>query len=554
MMLAMKYLFLHGIAGVSVALDNGFMHPPMGWSALYGAPFGQVDETNVVGAAKGLAAGGLSKFGYEYITLDDWYADRDANGTMIANPQTFPSGMPAVSNTIHGLGLKFGIYSAASQRTCGNYSASEFNEVKDADTFANSWKIDYLKYDACLYNAAVQSRPRYTAMSRALNATGRKIFYSVEGWTPDQGNWGPEVANMWRTGNDIWPKWDLCILHNLYETNVAAPYQRPGAFNDPDMIQPPGTIPGRTASPGLTMAEATSQFVLWAIMKAPLILGVHWSVLGNLSTVDPAYFDLITNEEIIAIDQDMSLQATLVCQMPSHAQQTSAKLNVTIQQCNPTRCDQKFVAGAGGTVMSADGSLCITTDTTTGEVTAEPCDSSNPNQHISLQKNSQFTIAKLSAPDQCLLAGMGATFPTAMTCPYKGTLPPPLDANNVAGQIFLWDAQEGQIITGGGGECLTMGNPNLYVVPRGEEYTNNGTLEHEVWTGPLSSGKQVVVLFNKGTSAETITASPTVLSLNSQQPLPVRDILAKVDLAPLVPGAGLSAIVDSHSVKLFVLG
>ena len=65
-------------------------------------------------------------------------------------------------------------------------------------------------------------------MGRALNATGRKIFYSVEGWSPDQGDWGPELANMWRTGSDIWPFWDTCILHNLYQTNIAAPYNRYG--------------------------------------------------------------------------------------------------------------------------------------------------------------------------------------------------------------------------------------------------------------------------------------------------------------------------------------
>ena len=54
----------------------------------------------------------------------------------------------------------------------------------------------------------------------------------MEGWSPGQGSWGPELANMWRTGNDIWPRWEKCILHNLYSNNIAADYQRPGAFNE----------------------------------------------------------------------------------------------------------------------------------------------------------------------------------------------------------------------------------------------------------------------------------------------------------------------------------
>eukprot|EP01052_Picozoa_sp_SAG31_P078020 SAG31_NODE_37465_length_304_cov_0.746341_1_plen_86_part_01 len=28
------------------------------------------------------------------------------------------------------------------------------------------------------------------------------------------------------TGPAVWPFWDTCILHNLYQTNVAAPYNR----------------------------------------------------------------------------------------------------------------------------------------------------------------------------------------------------------------------------------------------------------------------------------------------------------------------------------------
>ena len=69
--------------------------------------------------------------------------------------------------------------------SCANFSASLFNERLDAATFAHDWKIDYLKYDACRYSAGVAGRARYEAMGRALNDTGRKIFYSVEGWSPD---------------------------------------------------------------------------------------------------------------------------------------------------------------------------------------------------------------------------------------------------------------------------------------------------------------------------------------------------------------------------------
>lgn len=170
------------LAAGTHALDNGFTRPPMGWSALYGAPFSTVNETIVRMAAQGLVSGGFQAAGYAYVNLDDWYAERGPDGTLRALPSKFPSGMPALSRAIHALGMRFGVYSAASQRTCANHSASMFNERRDADTFATSWEIDFLKYDSCLYNnGASAARPRYTAMRDALNATGRPIFYSMEG-------------------------------------------------------------------------------------------------------------------------------------------------------------------------------------------------------------------------------------------------------------------------------------------------------------------------------------------------------------------------------------
>jgi hypothetical protein len=41
-------------------------------------------------------------------------------------------------------------YSAASERTCGNLSASLFNEVRDANTMVLEWGIDFLKYVRCV--------------------------------------------------------------------------------------------------------------------------------------------------------------------------------------------------------------------------------------------------------------------------------------------------------------------------------------------------------------------------------------------------------------------
>ena len=96
---------------------------------------------------------------------------------------------------------------------------------------------------------------------------------------------------------DIWPRWDKCILNNLYTTNNAASFMIPGrAWNDPDMIQPPASVPGTTAHPGLTFEESRAQFVLWAVMKAPLMLGVNYAELATLETAHADYYGVIAND------------------------------------------------------------------------------------------------------------------------------------------------------------------------------------------------------------------------------------------------------------------
>lgn len=552
----------------TLALDNGFVKPPLGWSALYGAPFSSVNETKVRIAAEGLVAGGFKDVGYSYVNLDDWYAERGPDGRIRGTNNTFPHGLRATSDAIHALGLKFGVYTAASQRTCGNYSASMYNERLDADTFANDWQIDMLKDDSCLYNGGTASRPRYVAMRDALNATGRPIFFSVEG----QASF-PDVANMWRSGGDIWPKWDECILRNLYANNALAALQEVGAYNDPDMIQ--------SSSPDLTFDEAQSQFVLWAVMKAPLILGTLYDELATMREDAPDRYALLTNPEIIAIDQDASPQATLRCSTPSMAQQAAGSrgVNVTLQDCDARRCDQQFVVGGGDTrgsggavadvaalggrpsasaaIQSAHGNLCL--DSAEDVLYAKPCDTTAQSQQWpGAARDSQFRVLRTSG-GQCLQNNaslFGGTQAGLVTkpCMYNGALPPPLQLE-FASQEYVWDQRDGMLIHGSTGLCATLGNPQ--VVPQGQPYvTNNFTLEHEVWAGPLSTPNQwAVVLFNKGLTNETLKASWDLLdgvAGGASATLPVRDVLARKDLGPTKDG--VSAVVPSHGVALYVVG
>jgi alpha-galactosidase len=72
-----------------------------------------------------------------YVNLDDcWHLrDRDAFGNVVADPERFPSGMKSLADYVHSLGLKFGIYTDAGTRTCGNFPGSYGYEKQDAVSF-----------------------------------------------------------------------------------------------------------------------------------------------------------------------------------------------------------------------------------------------------------------------------------------------------------------------------------------------------------------------------------------------------------------------------------
>ena len=145
--------------------------------------------------------------------MDDcWSAGRSPDGTLLANTTKFPSGIPGLSSQIHDLGLKWGMYSSAGKYTCAQYEGSLGHERQDAQTFAD-WGVDYLKYDNC-FNEGQEgtsklSYDRYKAMSNALNATGRPIFYGICNCGQDYPwNFASTIANSWRIAGDIYDSFD----------------------------------------------------------------------------------------------------------------------------------------------------------------------------------------------------------------------------------------------------------------------------------------------------------------------------------------------------------
>jgi alpha-galactosidase len=285
------------IAIPAAALDNGLgKTPPMGWNS-WNKFACNVSEKLIRETADAMVASGMKDAGYKYVVIDDcWQVKRDADGTIVADPQRFPSGIKALGDYVHSKGLLFGIYSDAGSKTCQGRPGSRGYEYQDARTYA-SWGVDYLKYDWC--SAERQDTiESYTLMSNALKATGRPILFSLCEWgSTKPWLWAKDVGNIWRSTGDIVNCWDckekwggLGVVQVLDLLNGTESYAGPGHFNDPDMLE--------VGNGKLTPDENRAHFAMWAILSAPLIAG------NDLRSMDADTKTVLTDKEVLAIDQD----------------------------------------------------------------------------------------------------------------------------------------------------------------------------------------------------------------------------------------------------------
>ncbi|GAA0140249.1 galactosidase [Lithospermum erythrorhizon] len=272
-------------------VENGLGRTPqMGWNSWNHFQC-NIDEKLVKETADALVSTGLAAAGYHYVNLDDCWAElnRDSKGNFVPKKSTFPSGIKALADYVHSKGLKLGIYSDAGSQTCSKTMPGSLGyEEQDAKTFA-SWGVDYLKYDNC-NNQNISPKDRYPKMSQALLNSGRAIFFSLCEWGQDDpATWAKSIGNSWRTTGDIEDNWESMTSRADLNDKWAA-YAGPGGWNDPDMLE--------VGNGGMTTEEYRSHFSIWALAKAPLLIGCDVRSMNNVT------YQLLSNKEVIAVSQD----------------------------------------------------------------------------------------------------------------------------------------------------------------------------------------------------------------------------------------------------------
>jgi alpha-galactosidase len=327
--------------------------PPMGWNS-WNAFHTDVDEAKVIGSAQKIVDSGLAQLGYQYINIDDgwWLKRRQSDGKLVVRTAIFPSAKvsgASVDETsfkpfverIHSMGLKTGIYTDIGRNACSQaYNLSSpnlpegtqaerevgtYNHVEqDMKLFFQEWGFDYVKVDACGIDAFGADREHvssqnYQAMAPLIyqdninltDVTAVKSLYQTLGdalqkYNPDGDfiyslcnwgsanvrQWGKDVGNLWRTSGDIVPFWAR-MLHSIDSVITRDLYAGPGTWNDPDML-----YIGHGDFDEHHLVEAKSQFALWSILSAPLLIGY------DLRDAPQSLLDIWGAKEIIAVNQD----------------------------------------------------------------------------------------------------------------------------------------------------------------------------------------------------------------------------------------------------------
>ena len=339
--------------------------PPMGWNSW--DSYGLTIQESEYKANADWMAQHLKRFGWRYAVIDEgWYLQNpesegkpawqftlDGEGRFMPAPNRFPSaangvGFKPLADYVHSLGLKFGIHiirgipREAVERSApvadSPYHANEAADLSDtcswnADNFGvkdnpagqayydslaklyASWGLDFIKVDCISSRPYKESEIRM--ISVALRKSGHPIVLSL---SPGPTSLAAaanvrQYAQMWRVSDDFWDYWNFAgwtqTLYGQFATAAGwAPHVEPGHWPDADML-PIGYIgprPGHGSArqTRFTHDEQRTLITFWSIIRSPLIIG------GNLTQNDDTTTALVTNPEVIAVNQNSTDNQPLI--------------------------------------------------------------------------------------------------------------------------------------------------------------------------------------------------------------------------------------------------
>ena len=285
-----------------------------------------INEDLYTSMGDALVQHGYAAVGYTQVSIDDCWTNKEqgrdpTTNRLQADPDRFPHGIAWLADYLHGKGLKLGIYSDAGLKTCGGYAGSQYHEYVDAQTFAE-WGVDYIKYDGCnIQDGVYQSNGEhvntrdsfqkvYQTFGNALkqHSQQRPMAYSCsypaylgsnESDKPYHTMFHQDGCNTWRNYGDIDNSWES--LHSIirhwgdYWKDLQQAGEG-GAFNDADMLLVGDDHNGNI----LSHEQAKLQLGFWAMIASPLFIA------GDARAIPDSYRQILLNQQVIAVNQDVS--------------------------------------------------------------------------------------------------------------------------------------------------------------------------------------------------------------------------------------------------------
>ncbi|MBQ2876800.1 MAG: hypothetical protein IJE25_07305 [Clostridia bacterium] len=281
-----------------------------------------VTQKDVVDIAKKLTKLGITEYGYAYVNTDaGWQGKYGGKHDAVMPNHKFPD-MKKMTDEIHKLGLRAGIYSTPMLTSWG--CPKEFESIPgctagDPDPrFSDinggigmirkeknnvlqwaEWGFDYLKYDW---------KPTDTVnadlMRTELINSKREFAYciSVDAMYQYRNYWSHYV-NSYRSNQDALGFWSNLL--RVYESYFKfMEYNRKGHFFDLDMLDT-GSCRCEVVKGELTEDEMIFAYTMRALLNSPI------QISSTLEKLDDFELSLYCNDEIIAINQDTSFSLSL---------------------------------------------------------------------------------------------------------------------------------------------------------------------------------------------------------------------------------------------------
>jgi alpha-galactosidase len=137
-------------------------------------------------------------------------------------------------------------------------------------------------------------------MGNFLREPKRDIVFSLcQYGMADVWKWGGSVnGNCWRTTGDIVDNWKSMSGIGFKKQEKAAPFAKPGNWNDPDMLVVGQVGWGNLHPSKLNPDEQYTHISLWCLLSAPLLIGC------DMTKLDDFTLNLLSNDEVLALDQD----------------------------------------------------------------------------------------------------------------------------------------------------------------------------------------------------------------------------------------------------------